>query len=97
MWYGCNCCGSTRRIPAPPLLEPNQVEQIMATTGDEPIAGSRESGQLQKKRRKKALPRPLPFFAREGHTVFCGNEVVQHNAETPTGGQLDQAKINKET
>ncbi|KAF8125018.1 RNAse P Rpr2/Rpp21/SNM1 subunit domain-containing protein [Mycena galopus ATCC 62051] len=68
MHYRCTSCNSTRRIPAPPTLPlpgPSTFAQEAAMDTDaQPV-------------KKKSAARLLPLFAREGHTVLCGNDKLE--------------------
>ncbi|KAK7005809.1 RNAse P Rpr2/Rpp21/SNM1 subunit domain-containing protein, partial [Favolaschia claudopus] len=100
MHYRCNSCKSTRRIPAPPTLNPipdssstnaaPHMDVVMPNTA--PAAALDTAMEVdatessQKKRRRKAGPEPrLPrLYAREGHIVLCGNDNLKL-PETQTG------------
>jgi len=80
----CNSCGTSRRIPAPPILDLNgpgmvqspsaststNIDQIGPETTTESAPRPAPRGQ-----RKKKKPRAPPHFSRNlGHVVFRGNE-----------------------
>ncbi|KAG1809428.1 RNAse P Rpr2/Rpp21/SNM1 subunit domain-containing protein [Suillus subaureus] len=75
--HTCNSCRTSRRIPAPPVLDTNEPES-KSTTTNQPAPGaatgsaSRSAQDRQKRPRGRRL---APHFARDlGHVVFRGNE-----------------------
>ncbi|KAG2079120.1 Rpr2-domain-containing protein [Suillus decipiens] len=75
--HTCNSCKTSRRIPAPPVLDVNEPEST-STTMDQPTSGTTTAGasrSAQRGRKKPRVPRLAPHFARDlGHVVFRGDE-----------------------
>src|ERR1700761_618374 len=78
MFYRCDSCNSSRRIPAPPTL----VEFEPAASTSETAATSIPAADAMHldeplKTRSAPLARLPPLFAREaGHVVYCGNNTL---------------------
>ncbi|KAG2358478.1 RNAse P Rpr2/Rpp21/SNM1 subunit domain-containing protein [Suillus spraguei] len=74
--HTCNSCKTSRRIPAPPVLEVNEPEST--STMDQPASGTTTASALrsvQREGKKPRVPRLAPHFARDlGHVVFRGDE-----------------------
>ncbi|KAG2132427.1 RNAse P Rpr2/Rpp21/SNM1 subunit domain-containing protein [Suillus bovinus] len=75
--HTCNSCRTSRRIPAPPVLDANEPES-RSTTTDQPApratTGS-ASRSVQRRQKRLCVARLAPHFARDlGHVVFRGNE-----------------------
>ncbi|KAG1730765.1 RNAse P Rpr2/Rpp21/SNM1 subunit domain-containing protein [Suillus lakei] len=72
--HTCNSCRTSRRIPAPPVLDANEPQ----STTDQPVPGATirsAASSSQRRQRKSHAPRLPPHFARDlGHVVFRGNE-----------------------
>lgn len=74
--YQCLTCSKYRRIPAPPTEDAPQPDVNMDPVDQVPQAKGPSS-----RRKKSAKPHPLPFFAREGHAVFVGNNRIDGRPE----------------
>ncbi|KAG1735133.1 RNAse P Rpr2/Rpp21/SNM1 subunit domain-containing protein [Suillus paluster] len=81
--YTCNSCRTSRRIPAPPVLDANEPQGVQhsrssSTATDQTAPGTtagNASGSAQRGQKKSRAPRLPPHFARDlGHVVFRGNE-----------------------
>ncbi|KAF7428071.1 hypothetical protein PC9H_007290 [Pleurotus ostreatus] len=75
--YTCNRCKTSRRIPAPPTVQ--QSETAVAPPEYHPESGDIIMGPttVRPPRKLKGVrPRQPPLFARPGHVIFRGNEVV---------------------
>ncbi|KAG1777481.1 Rpr2-domain-containing protein [Suillus placidus] len=70
--HTCNSCRTSRRIPAPPVLDANESESTSTTT-DQPAPGASRS--VQRRQKRLRAPHLAPHFTRDlGHVVFRGNE-----------------------
>lgn len=49
------------------------AEGVLSTEPD----NSKAKAQRRRSRKKAIKPRPLPFFARDGHVLFVGNDRVE--------------------
>lgn len=71
--HTCNSCKTSRRIPAPPVLDANELESRSST--DQPAPGATTGSAVQRRQKRSCAPRLTPHFARDlGHVVFRGNE-----------------------
>ncbi|ETW80454.1 RNase P [Heterobasidion irregulare TC 32-1] len=73
----CLRCKTSRRIPAPPIQEPDIYEPPDGHTMTMASSPAASSGRVQKKRRRGPRARAPPLFEREGHVVFRGNERLE--------------------
>ncbi|KAG2031575.1 RNAse P Rpr2/Rpp21/SNM1 subunit domain-containing protein [Suillus americanus] len=74
--HTCNSCRTSRRIPAPPVLDANEHES-KPTTADQLVPGAATgsaSRSAQRRQKRPRTPRLVPHFARDlGHVIFRGN------------------------
>ncbi|KAH9948932.1 Rpr2-domain-containing protein [Amylocystis lapponica] len=85
MAYTCTACHTVRRIPAPPVLDPDATPQDASAMdvdtvdgGAVPLADGVGPRRSRKKRRKPPVARIPPLFDRKGvHVVYCGNEKIE--------------------
>ncbi|KAJ6587228.1 RNAse P Rpr2/Rpp21/SNM1 subunit domain-containing protein [Mycena vulgaris] len=97
MHYRCAACGATRRIPAPPTLEPDSEatpaipaasSSTTASTAmdiDTSLPNSAPNPNPTHKPARKSIARPPPLFARAGHVVLCGNDALSADAQQGDG------------
>ncbi|KAG1847916.1 Rpr2-domain-containing protein [Suillus subluteus] len=75
--HTCNSCRTSRRIPAPPVVDANEPES-KSTATDQPAPGATTgsaSRSAQRRQKRPRTPRLVPHFARDlGHVIFRGNE-----------------------
>ncbi|KAL6298363.1 Rpr2-domain-containing protein [Sparassis latifolia] len=82
--YTCTACNTTRRIPAPPVLEadgPADDATGMDTDSHNEQSttplGKDDVPKIKTKAKKRPVGRLPPLFQRRGHVVFRGNERLE--------------------